>query len=159
MREEIGQRKTSAWTRFTQQEIDAFGRVTRDVAPLHMDPQWARQNGPYGSTIAYGFQTLAMLTYFNHEIFGWPADGTAVEGYAVNYGLERVRFTGPVPVDRPFRCHLTLMSLEQRDAGQELRRFLVEVEVEGFEKPALVAEWLGLWITEPGHATVQAKYG
>jgi acyl dehydratase len=150
----VGERRTSEWTRFTQDEINAFGTVTRDVAPFHMDRAWAREHSPFGTTVAYGFQTLSMLTYFNHEIFGWPADGTPADGYALNYGFDRVRFTGPVPVDTPFRCHATLVSEDERNPGQILQTFEIEVEVQGVSQPVLVAQWLGLWVEEEGHARV-----
>jgi acyl dehydratase len=144
---DVGVKRTSGWTQFTQAEIDNFGRDTRDVAPLHMDPVWARQHSPFETTIAYGFQTLSLLTWLNHEIFGREAHDDGGSGHAINYGLDRVRFTGPIPVNRRFRAHLTLIKLEDRLPGQQLQTFAVEIEVEGIERPALIAEWLGLWVT------------
>ncbi len=134
---------TSAWTSISQQEIDDFGRLTRDEAPLHMNPGWAKQNAPFGGTIAYGFQTLSLLAHFVHEILDWPLDDTS-QGLALNYGFDRIRFMSPVPVDAPLRCHLSLRAIETTRRGQPLFRFLVKVEVQGVQKPALIADWLAL---------------
>lgn len=154
---DIGVRRTSGWTSFTQQEVSDFGRTTRDEAPFHMDPEWARRHSPYGTTIAYGFQTLAMLTYFNHELFGWPADGTKDEGYGINYGIDRVRFTGPVPVGARFRCHMTLAGIEERNPGERKLTFKVEIEVEGMQRPVLVADWIGMFVVAEGHASLSRR--
>jgi len=142
----------SEWTRLSQAEIDDFGRATRNVAAFHMDPEWAGRNSPYGGTVAYGFQTLSLLTYFNHEILDWPAGGEGGNGYALNYGLDRVRFIAPVPVEARFRCRLWLTAIEPKGAGRELRTFKAEIEVEGQARPALVADWIGLWIAEDAAA-------
>jgi acyl dehydratase len=154
---DIGIKKSSGWTQFTQAEIDSFGRDTRDVAALHMDPVWAEKNSPFRGTIAYGFQTLSLLTWLNHQIFGRAPDGEGSTGYAINYGFERVRFTGPVPVDHRFRGHMTLIKQDERRPGQQLQTFAVEIEVEGVDRPVLVAEWLGLWVTEAGHEPLLNK--
>lgn len=146
---------TSAWTTISQEEIDGFGRVTRDEAPLHMDPRWAQENAPFGGTIAYGFQTLSLLAHFTHEILDWPTDDTS-EGIALNYGFDRVRFMSPVPVNTPIRCHLMLKGFETTNAGHPLTRFLIEVEVEGIEKPALVADWLAVIGFDNGEAGADA---
>jgi len=153
--DDVGKRiGTSAWTSFSQGEINMFGEATRDAAPFHMDADWAREHSPFGKTVAYGFQTLSLLAYFTHEILDWPIASAGGDGYALNYGFDRVRFTAPVPVDTPFRCHLWLSAIEPRGEGRELRRFKVEIEVEGQAHPALIAEWLGLWVSAEGHAAL-----
>jgi acyl dehydratase len=151
----IGTRRTSDWTHFSQAEINSFGQNTRDVAALHMDAAWAKQNSPFQRTIAYGFQTLSLLTWLNHQVFDKLSD--ADNGYPINYGFERIRFTGPVPVDHSFRGHITLTKLEERKPGQQLQTFAVEIEVEGNDRPVLVAEWLALWVTEDGHKPLRDK--
>jgi acyl dehydratase len=151
---------TSDWVAFTQDEINAFGVATRDPDPMHMDPKWASSHSPYGQTIAFGFQTLSMLTFFSHEIIGWSETTTADSGgYALNYGFNKVRFVGPVPVDTPCRCRLTLADVEDRGPGQKLLIWHAEVEVKGADRPALFAEWLGLWVTSQGHEIIRSADG
>jgi acyl dehydratase len=154
---EIGQKWTSDWIYLSQSEINDFGRVTRDETPFHMDSDWAKQHSPYGTTIAYGFQSLSMLTYFSHAVFGWPTDGTREEGYGVNYGLDRVRFTAPIIVNQRFRAHFTLKEVSMKKPGEKRTRFSVEIEVEGSDQPALVAEWLGMMVWGAGHETLKER--
>jgi len=150
---------TSEWITFTQDDIDAFGRVTRDVDPFHMNPKWAAEKSPYKTTIAYGFQTLSMLTYFCHEILDWPSGlEEKPDGIALNYGFEKVRFLEPVPVDTPIRCHITLTGLENRHAGESLRHFLCEVEVKDAKKPAIVADWRGLFVDNEHQVRIEKNY-
>ncbi len=138
----------SDWLTLSQDRIDAFGAVTLDPDPMHVDPAWSRENSPFGSTIAFGFQTLSMLTHFSHQILGWTADlNAADEGYVLNYGFDRVRFIEPVRANSQIRCRLTLIGLDERGPGRLLQRLRAQVEVEGVARPALMADWLGLWIT------------
>ena len=129
----------SPWVTITQDDLDRFADVTRDHDPMHVDPVWAAQTGPFGTTVAFGFLTLSLITHFSHQVQGWPAGG-----YALNYGFDRVRFVTPVPVGARVRGHFTLMSSEPRQDAT-LTRTAVTVEVEGHDKPAVVAEWLGLF--------------
>ncbi|MCI4643999.1 MAG: MaoC family dehydratase [Hyphomonadaceae bacterium] len=147
---------TSEWIRFSQDEIDTFGRVTRDIDPFHMDADWARQNSPFKTTIAFGFQTLSMLTYFIHEILDWPGgiEKSPDDAMALNYGFERVRFVEPVPVDQPFRCHMTLLGIEERNPGETLGTYRCTVEVQGVDRPALVADWKGLFVSDAAKARI-----
>lgn len=143
------------WIELSQADIDTFGTVTRDVDPFHMSPAWAELNSPFGATIAYGFQTLSMLTYFLHEVLDWPTGlEEKPDGMGLNYGFERVRFVEPVPVGCPIRCHVELVGLEQRNPGEELRTFKCEVEIKGTDKPALIAEWKGLFVFKEGQARI-----
>lgn len=130
---------TSEWFTVTQEDITGFGRATHDMDRMHVDPAWARENGPFGGTIAFGFFTLSLLTYFSHNTMKWESLGEAL-----NYGLNRVRFIEPVPVGARIRGVFTLKSAERRENGNELITFDCRVEIEGKEKPALIAEWLGL---------------
>ena len=143
-----GELGVSGWLTITQQRIDAFGAVTDDVEPMHNDPDWCRDHSPYGRPIAHGFLTLSLLTRFLHEVTANAMAGDARHtGFPLNYGFDRVRFLSPVPVDSRVRCRVVLAGAESREAG-ELFRFAVTVEIEGEPKPALVAEWLSLWVAE-----------
>lgn len=139
----------SDWLAVEQAAIDEFGRATRDMDELHVDPAWAARETPYGGTIAFGFWTLSMLTHFSHEIGMWPVD----VAYALNYGLERVRWINPVPVGARIRMRCTLAELSDRGDGQLLIRTHNLIEIEGEERPALTAEWLGLFICDAARAT------
>ena len=138
----------SDWLAITQQRIDGFGTVTDDIEPLHNDPVWCRAHSPYGRPIAHGFLTLSLLTRFLHDVTANAMAGDARHaGFPLNYGFARVRFLSPVPVDSLIRCRVVLAATETREAG-DLFRFAVTVEIEGEAKPALVAEWLSLWVVE-----------
>jgi len=133
----------SPWTTFNQSDIDVFASVTRDVTQLHNDPEWAVEKGPFDTTILLGFQTLSMLTYFLRQIVG-PKHYKV----ALNYGLNRVRFLTPIPVNAEVRAHMIVRDIDTRTDGSKLTTFEVTVEIKGAEKPALKAEWLGLILTE-----------
>lgn len=132
----------SDWISLSQDEIDAFGRVTRDIDPMHMDPDYAREHSPFGQTILFGFQTLSMLSHLCSPIR--YRHGGGVAGYDLNYGLNRVRFISPVPVNARFRNRMAIKSVEQREDGAYLVTSENTIEIEGQERPALVAEWIGL---------------
>lgn len=132
----------SDWISISQDEIDAFGRVTRDIDPMHMDPGYAREHSPFGQTVLFGFQTLSMLSHLCSPI-RYRHDGGVV-GYDLNYGLNRVRFISPVPVNARFRNRMSIKSVEQREDGSYLITSENMIEIEGQERPALVAEWIGL---------------
>jgi acyl dehydratase len=137
----------SQWISFSQEEIDTFGKVTRDEDPFHMNVEWAKTNSPFKSTIAYGFLTLSMLSYFCHEILEWSqVSEESPEGMALNYGFDKVRFLAPVPVNTNIRCRMTLMAMAEVQPGEWLRTFNCVIEIEGSDKPALVAVWKGLFI-------------
>lgn len=141
--EELG---VSDWLLVTQQLIDRFSDSTLDPDWIHIDPQRAARDTPFGGTIAFGFWTLSMLTHFSHQIGMWPSD---VE-YALNYGLERVRWVTPVPIGSRIRNRCRLVSFEGRGASKFMIRTSNTIELEGSERPALVAEWLGLFLTVAG---------
>jgi acyl dehydratase len=126
---------TSDWHEVTQEAIDAFADVTGDHQWIHVDPERAKQT-PFGGTIAHGYYTLSLTPMFNEQIFG--LDGFA---FALNYGLNKVRFPAPLPVGSRVRMHATLKALEHIPGGAQMT---VEVtfEREGEEKPVCVAETL-----------------
>ena len=137
--EEIG---VSGWLDVTQERIDAFADATEDRQFIHIDPATAAQT-PFGGTIAHGFLTLSLLSRMGAEAMLLP-DGLKM---AVNYGLDRVRFLAPVRSGKRVRGRFVLDSVEEKAPGQMLLRHTVTVEIEGEEKPALTAQWLGLIFT------------
>ncbi len=137
---------TSAWRQIVQADIDAFGALTDDLEPMHIDPEWCAAHSPVGRPIVYGFQTLALLTTLLRDATAGALFSRVGEpGYPLNYGFDRVRFVSPVPVDARVRAHFTLGERRVRDDGM-LMRFDVVVEIEGTDRPALTAQWWSLWV-------------
>jgi len=128
---------TSGWHRIEQRSIDQFAEATGDHQWIHVDPE-AAAAGPFGGTIAHGYLSLSMLPMLMSEVM-------SVEGarMGVNYGIERVRFTAPVPTGSEVRLHAKLLSAERRGEGV-LYRVGVQIEIRRAEKPALVGEVLYL---------------
>ena len=128
---------TSAWHPVEQRSIDLFAEATGDHQWIHVDPE-AAAAGPFGGTIAHGYLSLSMLPMLMSEVL-------SVEGarMGVNYGIERVRFTAPVPTGSEVRLNAKLLSAERRGEGV-LYRVGVQIEIRGSEKPALVGEVLYL---------------
>ena len=128
---------TSAWHSVEQRSVDLFAEATGDHQWIHVDPG-AAAAGPFGGTIAHGYLSLSMLPMLMSEVL-------SVEGarMGVNYGIERVRFTAPVPTGSEVRLHAKLLSAERRGEGV-LYRVGVQIEIRGSEKPALVGEVLYL---------------
>jgi acyl dehydratase len=128
------------WLTITQDRITQFAEATEDRQWIHTNPDRARKESPYGATIAHGFLTLSLLSYFTKqaiEIRGGVRMG-------VNYGLNRVRFPAAVRAGSRVRAHVRLESLKEiRDAIEAV--FSIKVETEGSEKPCCVAEWLVLY--------------
>ena len=134
--EEVG---ISGWLTLDQQRIDEFAEATEDRQFIHVDPDAAART-PFRGTVAHGFLSLSMLSRMAADAMLVP-DSIKM---AVNYGLDRVRFIAPVRSGRRIRGRFRLDSVEEKAAGQYLMRHTVTVEIEGEEKPALTAEWLGL---------------
>jgi acyl dehydratase len=126
----------SDWFEVTQQRIDEFAQATGDFQWIHVDVERARKESVYGTTIAHGFLTLSLLSCFLVESI--EMRGVKM---GVNYGLNRVRFTGPVPSGSRVRAHFVLGVVEDIKDGVQMT-WNVSVEREGEEKPVLVAEWL-----------------
>ena len=126
---------TSDWHEVTQEAIDAFADVTGDHQWIHVDRERAKET-PFGGTIAHGYYTLSLAPMFMERIFS--LDGFA---FAVNYGLNKVRFPAPLPVGSRVRMHARLAALDDIAGGAQMN---VEVtfEREGGEKPVCVAETL-----------------
>ncbi len=126
----------SDWMVITQERVDAFAGATDDHQFIHVDPELAKQT-PFGGTIAHGFLTLSLIIPLVAQI---PFDvGSPRMG--INYGLNKVRFPAPVPVGSRIRARMMLDSVSEVPGGIHMER-TVTVEVEGFDKPAMVAESL-----------------
>lgn len=127
---------TSDWLSIDQARIDKFAEVTGDDQWIHVDPVRAAA-GMFGSTVAHGFLTLSLLPYFirsSHKVEG--------ARMSVNYGLNRVRFPAPVPVNSRLRAHFKLLSFESIEGGVQVVTE-ISVEREGQAKPVCVAESVG----------------
>jgi len=129
----------SDWILVDQARIDAFADVTEDPQFIHIDPEAAAKT-PFGGTIAHGFLTLSLLSRMAADAMLRP-EGVKM---GVNYGFERVRFMAPVRSGKRVRGHFTLARFEEKKPGQWQFVHNVIVEIEGEEKPALVADWIGL---------------
>jgi acyl dehydratase len=123
----------SSWHTIDQERINKFAEATGDHQWIHVDPE-AAANGPFGTTVAHGYLTLALLPMLLSEVI---SVSDAVMG--LNYGTEKVRFTAPVPSGSRVRAKAKLVSSERRGPSL-IYRVGVEIEVEGREKPALVGE-------------------
>ena len=134
--DEVG---VSSWLIVDQARIDAFADATEDHQFIHVDPEAAARAG-FGGTIAHGFLSLSLLSRMAAEAMLIP-EGLKM---AVNYGFGRVRFIMPVRSGKRVRGRFVLDSVEEKAPGQLLLGHKVTVEIEGEEKPALVADWLGL---------------
>lgn len=136
---EIG---VSSWLAIGQERINSFAEATEDLQFIHIDPEAAAQT-PFGGTIAHGFLTLSLLSRLAAEVMLIP-NGVKM---AVNYGLDRVRFLAPVKPDDRIRGRFTLDSIDEKAPGQLLMRHSVTIEIDGKDKPAMTASWLGLIFT------------
>lgn len=134
--EEVG---VSSWLTMDQERIGSFADATEDRQFIHVDPDKAART-PFGGTVAHGFLSLSMLSRMAEEAMLVPG-GLKM---AVNYGLDRVRFIAPVHSGKRIRGHFRLDCVEEKAPAQILLRHTVTVEIEGEDKPALTAEWLGL---------------
>ena len=140
IRAKIGQEVgVSGWLTIDQLRIDAFADATEDHQFIHVDPAAAAAAG-LGGTIAHGFLSLSLLSRMAAEAMLLP-DSLKM---ALNYGFDRIRFLAPVKSGERVRGRFTLDSAEEKAPGQILLRHTVTVEIEGGDKPALTAVWLGL---------------
>jgi acyl dehydratase len=134
----------SDWLVIDQDMISQFGVLTRDPDPMHMDPEWAKANGPYGGTIAYGFLTISLLSHLVHLVRN--DSGGPKNGHYLNYGFDRLRLVSPVRVGSRIRGRFQPQESKPDEKGRVLNRYNCSIEVEGQDRPALVAEWLSLWV-------------
>lgn len=134
--QEVG---VSKWFEITQARIDAFADCTEDWQFIHVDPDKARAT-PFGGTIAHGFLTLSLASAMSYDAVA-PLEGVVM---GVNYGFDKLRFLAPVPAGSRVRGRFRLLSAEDKGSGRWLLKHELTVEIEGGDKPALIAEWLGM---------------
>jgi acyl dehydratase len=134
--EELG---VSEWFRIDQDRINAFADATLDHQFIHVDPEKAKAT-PFGTTIAHGYLTVSLLPYLQTSM----PDLVVPEGLkmGMNYGFDRLRFMAPVKVDQRVRARAKLLEATEKKPGQWLLKQEYTVEIEGEDKPALIAEWL-----------------
>nr|WP_249139296.1 MaoC family dehydratase [Bradyrhizobium japonicum] len=133
---EIG---VSSWHLIDQPRIDTYADVTEDHQFIHVDPERAKETA-FGTTIAHGFLTMSMLSVMSYEVM--PAIAGTTMG--VNYGFDKLRFISPVRSGKRVRGRFVLAEAKLRKPNELQSRTNVTVEIEGEDKPALVADWLGL---------------
>lgn len=132
----------SSWIVVDQKMIDQFAETTHDRQWIHTDVERAKRESPFKAPIAHGYLTLSLVATMSYDIGAVP-EGTAA---IVNYGLDKVRFLAPVKAGSSLRMRSTLVSLEEKEPGQFLMKTSNIVEIEGEERPALVAEALVMFI-------------
>jgi acyl dehydratase len=132
----------SDWLKIDQKRINDFGRATIDMNRIHVDPEWAKANSPFGRIVAHGFLTLALMTHLSQSAEMVP-DGV---DYGINLGFERVRFLAPVAVDQHIRMKATALTCEERGPGRWTFKSRCNIEVRETEKVALGAVWSVLFI-------------
>ena len=131
--EEIG---VSPWLEVTQERIDLFAKAIDDPQWIHIDPERAKK-GPFGTTIAHGFLTLSLLSHLIESTFSFEE-----RRMGINYGLNKVRFTAPLPSGSRIRARFVLAKYEPIEGNGVQNTWSVSIEREGGDKPVLVAEWL-----------------
>lgn len=129
----------SEWHQITQKQVDLFADATGDHQWIHVDPERAARESPFGTTIAHGYLTISLAPVLTSEIM-------AVEGVTmgVNYGLNKLRFPAPVPVDSRVRLRATLNEVNEIEGGAQVVTGMT-FELEGSDKPACVAEAVALY--------------
>jgi len=127
---------TSEWVEVTQDKINLFAEATGDFQFIHVDPDRAKET-PFGQTIAHGFMSISLLAPMIEQVRGDM--GVAM---VVNYGLNKARFLSPVKSGKRVRGHFKLLELTEKRPGQWQEVLEATVEIEGEDKPALIAEWI-----------------
>ena len=134
----IGQQVgVSPWVEVTQERIDTFAKAIDDFQWIHVDRARAK-NSPFGGTIAHGFLTLSLLSHLSERTFAFTD-----RRMGINYGMNRVRFTAPLPSGSRVRARFTLQKFDKLADGGVQVTWNTVLEREGSDKPVLVAEWLG----------------
>jgi acyl dehydratase len=126
----------SPWLEITQERIDTFAKAIDDFQWIHVDRERAKAS-PFGGTIAHGFLTLSILSHLAERTFSFSD-----RKMGINYGLNRVRFTSPVKSGSRVRARFTLGAYDKLEGGVQVT-WSTTVEIEGADKPALIAEWIG----------------
>lgn len=136
----------SDWVTIDQPRIDTFASCTGDRQWIHVDVERAKRESPFRAPIAHGYLMLAMVAPLAMQVGVIPSDAAA----GLNYGIDKVRFLAPVPAGARVRLRVVLVGIEPREGGQVVMKTLNTMEVEGSEKPALIAETLALLIPAAG---------
>ncbi len=136
----------SDWVTIDQSRIDAFASCTGDNQWIHVDVERAKRESPYRGPVAHGYLTLSMVAPLSVQIGILPKDAAA----GLNYGVDKARFLAPVPAGARVRLRVVLVSLEPKDGGKAIMKTQNTLEVEGSEKPALIAETLAFLIPATG---------
>lgn len=129
------------WLEIAQERIDQFAAATNDHQFIHVEPERAAQT-PFGGTIAHGYLTLSLLTYFSEQS-GFAPKNLVM---AVNYGSDKIRYLSPVRAGSRVRALQKIIEVAEKQPGQWLIKTAFTIEIEGIEKPALIAEILGLYV-------------
>ena len=132
------------WVEINQAQINKFADATGDHQDIHVDEDRAAET-PFGATIAHGFLTLSLLSKLSSMNGGIKLKNSVM---GINYGLDKVRFVSPVKVNSRVRARFELVSAEEKKPKHYLLKHNVTVEIEGVEKPALIAEWLGMTVVQ-----------
>ena len=140
--DEVGKTYVSGWLEVEQATIDAFADTTQDWMFLHVDPEKAAET-EFGGTIAHGFLTLSLLAPLRAD-----TDRPVLPGLrlGVNYGIDRLRFISPVPSGSRIRAVFTIDAIDEVSPGRFRETMGVTVEIEGRERPAIVASWLSMFM-------------
>lgn len=145
MEAQIGQEVgVSDWITVDQAMIDEFAKTTHDNQWIHIDPERAKAETPFGGAIAHGFLSLSLASRFAYDCFSM-AEGQVM---GINYGFNKLRFLNPVLAGSRLRGRFVMKAITQRNATDLLRETGLTIEIEGSETPALVADWLGLAVFE-----------
>jgi len=131
------------WLQVDQKRINAFADATMDHQWIHVDEE-AAAKGPFRKTIAHGYLTVSLLPYFSSGIAVIP-EGTMM---AINYGMNKLRFVNPVPVNSKIRDRISLTNIEEKGGGRVLVTTTHTIEIEGADKPAAIAETLSMFFTQ-----------
>jgi acyl dehydratase len=131
------------WVVIEQKRIDQFAECTDDHQWIHVDVERAARESVFGSTVAHGYLTLALLARFTYEVGLVPADASQ----AFNYGLDRVRFMTPVRAGARVRDRVTLLTTDEKGPGRVLVKAQHTIEIDGEERPAMVADALAMLVT------------
>jgi len=128
----------SDWVTIDQSRIDAFAACTGDHQWIHVDVERAKRESPYRGPVAHGYLTLSMVAALSMQIGFLPRDAAA----GLNYGVDKARFLAPVPAGARVRLRVVLTGVEPKEGGQAVMKIRSTLEVEGSDKPALIAETL-----------------
>lgn len=136
----------SGWKEIDQDMVNQFAECTGDRQWIHIDVERAKRESPFGGPVAHGHLTLSLCASLSQEV------GVAPEGTAsvINYGFDKVRFLAPVLVGARVRLHMKLAAFDQKGPGQYLMKSESTLEIEGGDKPALIATGLAMMIAAPG---------